>query len=218
MCHEKRARTDLIMKWFSRKPTPASRSPNDDGGINLHSLIATMLQVLAGLENATPDLELLRARVADLCRDRQAEPPNPEQFLSDAQALNVESQRRFALAVQGLDEASARAAFLRGRGANPTAGVSALFAFAREHELLTATLLMESPMRCEEFARNFIVHLGGSVLGENPDESRDRLRRLDYRTLLAEAERAKLSAEGRIAYLRKLQAEQEQKLGRRSKF
>jgi hypothetical protein len=51
----------------------------------------------------------------------------------------------------------------------------------------------------------------------SPDDQ-DRLERLDYRQLLAAVEAAKLSAEERTAYLRKLQEEQEQKLGRRSKF
>ena len=54
--------------------------------------------------------------------------------------------------------------------------------------------------------------------GERAEESHTRLQRLDYRQLLAEAEKAKVSAEQRTAYIRKLQEEQEQKLGRRGKI
>jgi hypothetical protein len=206
------------MKWFSRKPAPPPPTANESGAVNLQSLGSILLQAISGLENATVDLELLRARVADLCRDQQAEPPDPDRFMADAGALDVESQRRLAIAVQGLGDESARAAFHRDSAANSAARVADLFAFARRHLLLTASLLMESALRREEFARHFIAHLGGEVLGESPNDSRDRLRRLDYGMLLAEAERAKLSAGERVAYLRRLQEEQEQKLGRRSKF
>ena len=93
-----------------------------------------------------------------------------------------------------------------------------LFAFAREHLLLTVSLLHESPLRREEFARHFVAHFGGEFLGETPQDSAVRLRRLDYRTLLGEAEKAKVSAQDRVAHLRRLQEEQEKLLGRRSKF
>ncbi len=177
-----------------------------------------MLHALSALENAAVDLELLCARLADLCRDQQAEPPDPDQFLREGQSLDAESQRRLALVVRGFDEESTRTAFLRAGASNPAARVPALFAFTREHSLLTVSLLLESPLRREEFARHLINHLGSGVLGEKPEDSADRLRRLDYRALLAEAERAKVSAQDRVAYLRRLQEEQEKLLGHRSKF
>src|SRR5262245_23803733 len=104
------------MKWFSRKPaTPAPRPPaaSQTNAVNLGSLGAVWFQALSGLENAAVDIELLRARIADLCRDQQVEPPYLDQFLKNAQSLDAESQRRLALTVRGFDEESARAAFLR---------------------------------------------------------------------------------------------------------
>ena len=177
-----------------------------------------MLDTLSGLENAPVDLELMGARLADVCRDQETEPPDIDQFLRDARELEVESQRRLALIIQGLNEKPAGAAFIRQAAADSSARASSLFAFAREHALLTVSVLIDSPLRREEFARHLITHLGETVQGEDPEVSRERLRRLDYRTLLADAERAKASAEERVAYLRRLQEEQEQKLGRRSKF
>jgi hypothetical protein len=77
---------------------------------------------------------------------------------------------------------------------------------------------MSTMRRREEFVRHFIARIGGKILGEDPADSEDRLRRLDYGTLLEEAERASSSAEDRLAYLKKLQQEQESKLGGRSKI
>ena len=65
-----------------------------------------------------------------------------------------------------------------------------LMGFAREQDLLTVTLLLESPLRREEFVRHFVARIKGVFYGETPAESEDRLRRLNYRALLAEAEKA----------------------------
>ena len=210
------------MRWFFCKPTAAPESqrpaPTPTNVVVLQSLDATMLHALAGLENAAVDLELLRARLADLCRDQQAEPLDADHFMKQAQSLDAESQRRLALAVRGLEDGMAQRAFTRPGATSPAARVEGLFAFAREHLLLTVSLLHESPLRREEFARHFVAHFGGEFLGETPQDSADRLRRLDYRTLLGEAEKAKVSAQDRVAHLRRLQEEQEKLLGRRSKF
>jgi hypothetical protein len=70
---------------------------------------------------------------------------------------------------------------------------------------LSLDLITQSPLRVEEFARHFLAHLGVGVQGEARGDSRQRLERLDYRSLLAEAERARQGAEAQMEYLRKLQ-------------
>jgi Flp pilus assembly protein TadD len=84
--------------------------------------------------------------------------------------------------------------------------------------MLTLELLRQSSLRVEEFARHFLARLEAAVASETVAQSRARLQRLDYAQLLAEAERAKVSAEERVAYLRKLQQKQEQLLSRRGKW
>jgi hypothetical protein len=65
---------------------------------------------------------------------------------------------------------------------------------ARTSPLLTLDVLGRSPLRVEEFARRLLAGLGLAVRGEAARASRERLERLDYGRLLAEAERARRSA------------------------
>ena len=212
------------MKWpfksraAEEKPSP-QRGAVKRSGIVLNVLGGMMMSSLASLEKGEADLELLRARIADFFRDLSREPMDPDEFKQQAGSLDLESQRRLALVVNGFSDGETRAAFTRTVGRAPAVeAVAMLVGFAREHELLTVPLLLESSLRREEFVRHFIARIGGEILGENPADSEDRLRRLDYGTLLAEAEQARSSAEDRLAYLKKLQQEQESKLGRRSKI
>lgn len=208
------------MSWFgkSKGQNPDPPKANAPSGIFLNALGVAMMASLPTMEKAPVDLELLRARLADLSRDMNREPMAPEEFMRQAGALDTESQRRFALAVRGLDDGETRAAFNRIAESSIPDAMALLFNFGREYNLLTIELLLESPLRREELVRHFIARLGSPVAGESPADSEERLRRLDYRTLLAEAERAKLSAEERLAYLKKLQEQQESRLGRRSKI
>lgn len=70
-----------------------------------------------------------------------------------------------------------------------------------------------------DFDYNYDEHeQAASILAEAIQSSQQFLARLDYRSLLNEAEQAKLSAEERMNYLRKLREQQEMRLGRRGKF
>lgn len=84
--------------------------------------------------------------------------------------------------------------------------------------LLTLELLARSPLRVEELARRLLAGLGLAVRGESARASRERLERLDYGRLLAEAERAREAAAERMEHLHKLQDEQEQNRTRRGKW
>lgn len=83
---------------------------------------------------------------------------------------------------------------------------------------LTMELLVESPLRIEEFVRHFLARLGAGVEGETVQAAQARLERLDYRNLLAEAERARESAEERMEVLRKLQEDLEARRMPRGKW
>jgi hypothetical protein len=132
--------------------------------------------------------------------------------------LDAEAWRRLALVVAALDCDDVRRV-LPGLLARPVeAQVRRAFVdFARSTELLTLDLLRQSPHRVEEFARGWLDRLGASVEGETEEQSRERLARLDYGRLLAEAERARQEAEGRMEYLKKLQ-EQAGRRARRGKW
>lgn len=211
------------MRWPFKSRVAEEKSEKQGAtkraGIELNALGASMMSSLAFLEKGEVDLELLRARIADFFRDISRDPMDPDEIGQQASELDIESQRRLALVVNGFSDNEARSAFIRKIGpASAVEAVAILVGFARGHELLTVSLLLESPLRREEFVRHFVAQIGGEILGEDPADSAERLRRLDYRKLLEEADRARSSAEDRLAYLKKLQQEQESKLGRRSKI
>jgi hypothetical protein len=209
------------MSWLSKfkgKPRNDPQPPvlpGQPAGLDLLGLQAIMLAPLPRLEKAEVDLDFLRARLADLCRDLSMDPVEPDEALRQLQALDNESRRRLALVVRAFDDDAPKRA-LAIKSAQELNDL--LLGFAREHQLLTTEILLESNLRREEFVRHFIARLGAPIQDEEPADSRDRLERLDYRQLLAAAERAKVSAAERTEYIRKLQEEQEKRVGRRGKF
>lgn len=166
------------------------------------------------------EADLVRARCADRCRDAGLEPLLPEEFDKLAEGLDAEAWGRLALLVEALDLEAVRLVLPVQAAARSLAELvkSAFAGLARETPLLTLELLRQSPLRVEELARRFIAALGAAVRGESPQVSAQRLARLDYEQLLAEAERAKKAAAGRVEKLRKLQEEQEKRRPRRGKW
>jgi hypothetical protein len=115
---------------------------------------------------------------------------------------------------------AARAAGAAGAGGAPASGgprgatalvERGLFGLALATPLLTLSLVRQSPLRLEELARRWIAALGARVEGETPEASAEQLARLDYERLLGEAEQARVAAEERANYLRKLQEAREKK-------
>ena len=84
-----------------------------------------------------------------------------------------------------------------------------LVAFVGDTRLLSLPLLTQSRLRAEEFGRFLIGRIGADVEGESVEESLHWLTRFNYNNLLDEAERARTTAQERLAYLQKLQDEQE---------
>jgi hypothetical protein len=172
---------------------------------------ATLASEVPQLAGRTIEADLVRARLADAYRDAQLEPVPADSFAALTADLDGEAWRRLALAVGVLDVPMVRAALpgLVDEGGVARQVEEAFVGLARVTSLLTMELLQQGSFRVEEFARHFLARLGAAVAGETTQQSRDRLERLDYARLLAEAERAKVSAEDRMEYLRKLQEEQD---------
>jgi hypothetical protein len=115
----------------------------------------------------------------------------PEQALYLAHALLQTSLRQ-----QVVDE-------LQGAKVDPA---PALWAFFEAVAPLTGEMLRDNRFRQEEFLRRFVAACGGAVAGETPAASGKRLRQLDYRTTLAEYQKAEAArqkeAERRAQLLR----------------
>jgi hypothetical protein len=190
--------------------------------VDLPPLKAWFTGLVPGLEGKEVEPALVLARLADRYRDAGVEPMLPVDFDGLVTKLDAEGWRRLALAGSALDLEKVRRALprlLAVTGETVHGQVqNGLVGLAEATPLLTMELLRQSPLRVEEFARHFLARLGAAVTGENVGQSRDRLERLDYARLLAEAERAKLSGEERLAYLRALQEEQEAGRPRRGKW
>jgi hypothetical protein len=202
----------LLDRLFGRKTPPPE--------LDIAALEAHLATAVARTAGRPADADLLRARLADGCRDAGVRPLLPHEFDCLAEGLDTEALGRLALLVGVLDLEEVRTT-LAVRAATMSlldlADV-AFFRLARETPLLTAEVLRQSPLRVEELARRFVAALGAAVRGESAQASAERLRRLDYGRLLAEAERARQAAADRTERLRRLQDEQEARRPRRGKW
>jgi hypothetical protein len=203
----------LGKNWFGRGGPP---QPQVD--------LAGLQQRLAGLvtrwAGRPPDPDLVRARLADGLRDAGLRPPTLDEFDALADGLDDEGWRRLAVLASALDQEDVRSALPQLAKVRLPAELLALgfVGVARTTPLLTLDLLAQSPLRLEELARLLLAELGLAVSGESARASRERLGRLDYGRLLAEAERAREAAAGRMEQLHKLQDEQERTRPRRGKW
>jgi len=199
---------NIRQKFFNRVPTVTVRLRLLEGYYQKYIIEKGQQKV---------DIQLVHARLADHYRDMELNFIAPQDFQILVEQLNEEGRQRLALAVAGLDHDELKKAL-----GLKTDGVEQIkhcfFNFAMETNLLTMELLRQSPLRVEEFARQFLASNGADIEGETKAESQQRLARLDYRRLLNEAEQAKASAEERMDYLRQLRENQERRLGRRGKF
>jgi hypothetical protein len=186
----------------------------------LPALVARFKAAIPPLEHRSVDLALVRARLADRFRDVGLTPLYPEIFDALASGLDDEARRRLALLVDALFDPGIAPHLPALFGARHPAHTvqDGFLQLAFKSELLTMELLRKSGLRVEELARAFIAALGASVEGEAPEVSLDRLARLDYARLLSEAEQAKLGAEARVQYLKRLQDEHLARMPRRGKW
>ncbi len=164
------------------------------------------------------DIALVVARLADMCRDAGLKTPSPDEARTWIEALDDEGRRRLALVVEVIDEAIPREALVAlAPGGGPFV-LEAVVATAGATSALTLDLVRQSPLRVEELARHLAARLGAAIAGEQPAASQERLERLDYGALLAEAERARVSAEDRMEFLRKRQEDLDARFQPRGKW
>ncbi len=124
--------------------------------------------------------------------------------------MDAECWRRLALLVSAFEDQPTRkmlASLVASRELSEIVE-EGLIGLARESNLLTMAVLRQSELRTEELARKLARRLGVRIWGETEEDSERELERLDYGRLLAEAERAKVLAEDRMAYLKERQEEE----------
>ena len=132
-------------------------------------------------------------------------PAPPAVFTAATRDLDEEAWRRLTLVVTAFEDQGARASLAALQSSPEVQVRDGLAPLVRETRVLTVQVLSQSELRVEELARRFALRLGFTISGEAERESADRLEALDYARLLAQAERAKISAEDRLEYLKKLQ-------------
>jgi hypothetical protein len=114
---------------------------------------------------------------------------------------------------RALAATSLRAETVRALEASRPAVKGALEAFLDASAPLTAEMVRTNAFRQEEFLRHWIRRCGGAIEGETAQESRERLKQLDYREALAEykkAEAARKSEAARRAQLLREAKEREE--------
>lgn len=185
----------------------------------LDLVVEALSEAVQVLEHGEVDAALLRAQLADRCRDAGVEPVAPEGFDLAVQALDAEAWRRLAaLAAVStcVPVEHVVAPIAQQRGAAWL--LEALLGVVRGRPRLTMALLRMSPLRVEELARAWFAALGIAVTGERPAQSTAALERLDYERLLAQAEQARDAAEARMAQLKQAQeADDMRRTARRGK-
>ncbi len=185
----------------------------------LARVVGRVRELAPALEAKDVEAALVLARLADHYRDVGLAPPEPAWVEGQARGLDAEGWRRLALAVGTLDDADLRPALA---ALTPRVPVEAqvrdgFLALAAGADVLTVGLIRQSAVRAEEFARLFAARLGVAIAGETDAESARRLHALDYRRLLAEAERAKALAQEQMNRLRERQ-QQDERRRRRGKW
>jgi hypothetical protein len=118
---------------------------------------------------------------------------------------------------RALTATSLRACTVRTLEAAGSLPKNALEGFLDKTAPLTLEMVRSNAFRREEFLRYWIERCGGSVAGETPEQSRDRLGQLDYRQALAEYKKAessrKAEATRRAQLLREAKEREEQAKG-----
>jgi len=166
--------------------------------VALDSFMAVMSEVLAEFETSLADLDVARAKWADICRDMSMNPLDPLELDVLTNHFDRGATERMVLVVVLLErgaiakEMLARIVDRRLRSATKGGIVDP----ARESKLLTLALLAQSPLRREELARRVVLGFGASIRGEKLSESKAALERLDYGRLMDEADRARRAVRG----------------------
>jgi len=112
----------------------------------------------------------------------------------------------------GLEANGVESAFAKQCGESKQAAtpLHLLSDLSRRLNLLDFDVLANSDVRLEELSRHFCASWTINIEGESAAASAKRLHQIDFGRLMKEADAARSSAEERMAYLRKLQEEEEE--------
>jgi hypothetical protein len=211
----------LLDRLLGRQAEPAPAPPPAPPSIALGPLLLELAALLDAIAGERPDPDVVRARLADTFRDLEADPIDPAAFDALVQGFDEGAWARLWLVTLGAAQGvlgPALPALVATRGV-PDLVRTGFVELAAGSPLLTIDLLRQSPLRLEELTRRWLLMgLGALVEGEPFNVSLVALQRLDYADLLAQVDRAKLSAEERVAYLKKLQENRDATLPRRGKW
>jgi hypothetical protein len=177
------------------RPTPqveASLLP-ESVPVPLEPFMTMMVEVLGEFDGALADLDVVRAKWADVCRDQSMDPLEPLEVDGLTTNFDRGAVERMALIVVLLERgAIARETLVRIVDRRlRTATKGGIIEPAQNSRLVTLELLAQSPLRREEMARRVVLGFGASVRGEKLSESRAALERLDYGRLMDESNRAR---------------------------
>lgn len=179
----------------SAKPAPQTEATllPEAVPISLDAVLAIMSDVLRDLEMASADVDVARAKWADLCRDLGMSPFDPLELDALTTQFDRAAAARMALIVVMLERgAIARDVLTRILDKRIRAATKGgIIEPVQASQLVTLDLLVQSPLRREELARRVILGFGASIRGEKLNDSRAALERLDYGRLMAEANRAR---------------------------
>ncbi len=145
---------------------------------------------------------LIVARLADAYRDAELQPLPPAQVYELLDKLDEEGWRRLDLVVSVLVGDAVRSVLKKAKTRNDIVDqISNVFLpLVEKKRSVTLAMTSESPLRIEEFVRSLAAGLKAGIIGETPDQSIQRLARLDYERLLIDAELSRLSGKERSEY------------------
>jgi len=161
--------------------------------VPLQPVMTVMTEVLGEFDASVADLDVARAKWADVCRDLSLHPLDPLEVDGLTTHFDRGAVERMALIVVLLERGVITRDILtkiverRLRAATKGGIVDP----AQTSQFVTLELLAQSPLRREELARRVILGFGASIHGEKLAESRAALERLDYGRLMEESNRAR---------------------------
>jgi hypothetical protein len=198
-------------RWIKSQRHEKGLAPGQpSAAIDLDGLITAFGQASEFWQSQAEPGILVRARFADACRDASVRPVTESQFLARWTPLENEVALRFCLLTVALPlpEVSQRLAEIGSKGSADDV-LALLQNLAVRLKYLTIQVLRDSDLRLEEFARHYCLAWGLAIRDETAAHSAARLHAIDFGRLMQEAEAARTSAADRLAYLRKMQEEQD---------
>lgn len=194
-----------------KRKTQRSLKTAGQPSVDLDLLIATFGRACGSWDSISVLGSLVRARLADHCRDAGVRPVSETAFESCWSSFDDEHQQRFAVLISACElDIVAELIPIHCAGADDALPVvEQIQKLTKQLELLPVELLLQSDIRLEEFSRHFCKGWGLDIEDESKTASAKRLNDIDFSRLLQEAEQARTSAQDRLEYLRELQQEEE---------